>query len=79
MVSAHHRRFKDIVSVIWKPLSTHWTKVNSNISLLGTHASCGGIFCDYRGTFLSCFANNLGRFTVSNQSYTTLCMEWNFL
>lgn len=33
-------------------------------SLIGGHASCGGIFRDHKGSFLSCFADNLGQFSV---------------
>jgi len=34
-------------------------KVNTDGSVLGHHATCGGIFRDSRGSLLGCFASNL--------------------
>jgi len=47
-----------------KPSSHPWQKVNANGSLLGNHASCGGILRDCRGTFLRCFAVTLSLMSV---------------
>jgi len=34
--------------------------VNTDGYVLCLHASCGGTLCDYKGTFIGSFANNLG-------------------
>ena len=58
------RKFKDIISVVWKPPTVGWVKVNTNGSVINSSASCGGIFRDHRGTFMGCFASNLGAISV---------------
>jgi len=60
MIPPHFCRFKEIIFVVWKPPTITWVKVNTDGSVIGLNASCGGIFRDYRGTFLGCFANNVG-------------------
>ena len=41
-VSLYCRRVKDVVQVLWKPLTTPWLKVNTDGSVLGGFAACGG-------------------------------------
>ena len=60
MIAPSFQRFKDIIPVFWKPPTPPFIKVNTNGSVLGCHAACGGIFRDHRGTFLACFPSNLG-------------------
>lgn len=59
-VVPHHRRFKDIIIVHWKAPSPPWMKVNTNGSIVGNYAGCGGLFRDHLGTFLGVFTCNLG-------------------
>jgi len=59
-----HRPLKDIIPVVWKPPTINWVKANTDGSVVNFQASCGGIFCDFRGTFLGCFASNIGRLSV---------------
>lgn len=63
-VHPRHCRVKDIIPVVWQPPAPTWMKVNTDGSVLGNHASCGGIFHDHRGTFVGCFSSNLGSFSV---------------
>lgn len=51
---------KDIIYVHWKAPSPPWLMVNTNGSVVGTHAACGGLSQDHLGTFLGAFACNLG-------------------
>ena len=60
-ITPNYRQRGQIISVIWKAPTHPWVKVNTDGSLLGGHASCGGIFRDHKGSFLSCFASNLGQ------------------
>jgi len=63
-IVAHDRNFKDIIVVIWKAPSPPWRKVNTDGSIVGNHAACGGIFRDNLGTFLGAFTCNLGLDTI---------------
>ncbi|XP_039682998.1 uncharacterized protein [Medicago truncatula] len=60
MVPHHNRRTKDMLLVLWKAPSSPWLKVNTDGSVLGGHAACGGIFRDYLGTFRGAFCCNIG-------------------
>jgi len=60
-ITPNYRQRGQIISVICKTPTHPWVKVNADGSLLGGHASCGGIFRDHKGSFLSCFASNLGQ------------------
>lgn len=61
LIPPSYRRVKDIIPVVSKPPAISWIKVNTNGSFIDITASCGGLFCDFRGTFMVCFASNLGR------------------
>ena len=63
-VSPHHRKFKDIVLVLWKPPSSPWLKVNTDGSVIGGLAACGGIFRDSLGTYLGAFSCIIGLASV---------------
>jgi len=65
-VSLHNRRFRDILFVSWKAPSAPWIKVNTDGSVIGTHAACGGLFRDHLGTLLGAFACNIRLSTVFN-------------
>lgn len=38
---------------------TMYIKMNSDGSLVDDVGAYGGIFCDYKGSFLGCFASNM--------------------
>lgn len=63
-VSPHNLRVSDILMVYWKAPSAPWIKVNTNDSLIGSHAACEGLFCDHRGSLLDAFVCNIGTSTV---------------
>ena len=63
-VSPHCRTVKDIVLVLWKPLTAPWLKVNMDGSVIGGYAACGGQFHDHLGTFRGAFACNVGMQSV---------------
>jgi hypothetical protein len=63
-VSPHNRRVSDILMVYWKAPSAPWIKVNTDGSLIGSHAACGGLFRDHRGSLLGAFVCNIGSSTV---------------
>jgi len=63
-VSPLHRCVRDIIPVVWKPPTSPWVKANTDGSVRNLVATCGGIFCDSRGTFLGGFASNLGCVSV---------------
>lgn len=50
------------IQVIWLPTPRSWYKVNFDRSAKGSlgNASCGGIFCNYRGFARGCFIEPLG-------------------
>jgi len=60
LVSPHRQRTKDILTMFWKPPTSPWLKVNSDGSIVGSHAACGGIFRDHLGTFLGSLSCNIG-------------------
>jgi ribonuclease HI len=64
MVSPHCRKVKDIIPVVWKPPTAPWVKVNTDGSVIGGYAACGGLFRDHRGTFLGAYACNIGMHSV---------------
>jgi len=59
-VSSHCRRVKDIIMVLWKAPTAPWLKVNTDGSVIGRFAACGGLFRDHLGTFLGAFSCNVG-------------------
>ena len=63
-VSSHNRRVRDILMVSWKAPTAPWIKVNTDGSLIGTHAACGGLFHDHLGSLLGAFSCNIGHYTV---------------
>jgi hypothetical protein len=65
-ISPHNRRVRDILLVSLKAPSAPWIKVNTNGSVIGTHAACGGLFRDHIGTLLGAFSCNIELSTVFN-------------
>lgn len=65
-VSAHNIRMSNIIPVIWKAPSSLWLKVNTDGSVIGNHAACGGFFRDHLGSLLGAFTCNLGNDSVFN-------------
>jgi hypothetical protein len=63
-VSPNCRIVKDIISVLWKAPTSPWLKVNTDGSVIGGHAACGGLFRDSLGTFRGAFYCNIGMQTV---------------
>jgi hypothetical protein len=63
-VSPHCRKAKDIMLVLWKPPTAPGLKVNTDGSVIGGYAACGGMFRDHRGTFRGAFACNIGMQSV---------------
>ena len=63
-VSPHNRRVSDLILVHWKAPSAPWIKVNTDDSVIGPHAACGGLFSDHRGSLLGAFTCNIGLSTV---------------
>jgi ribonuclease HI len=63
-VSPHRRKVKEITLVVWKAPSSPWLKVNTDGSVLGGHAACGGLFRDHLGTFRGAFCCNIGAQSV---------------
>ena len=47
LVHPSFRRVKEIVSVVWKPPTITWVKVNTDGSVANLNASRGGIFHDF--------------------------------
>ena len=78
LIPPSYRRVKDIIPVVWKPPTISWIKVNTNGSFIDITASCGGLFCDFRGTFMVCFASNLGRVSVFEAELTGLILAMEF-
>ncbi|XP_024640596.1 uncharacterized protein [Medicago truncatula] len=64
LVSPHNRRVSDILMVYWKAPLAPWIKLNTDGSLIGSHAACGGLFRDHRGSLLGAFVCNIGTSTV---------------
>lgn len=65
-IHAHHRQIRDVIPVVWKAPSSPWVKVNTDGSVVGNNAACGGLFRDHLGTCLGAFYCNLGTDTVFN-------------
>jgi len=63
-VSPHRRMVRDIVLVLWKPPTALWLKVNTDDSVIGGYAACGGLFRDHLGTFRGAFVCNIGTQSV---------------
>jgi len=59
-VSPHCRRVNDIIQVLWKTPIAPWLKVNTDGSVVGGYAACGGLFRDTLGTFRGAFVCNVG-------------------
>ena len=72
------RRFKEIIPVVWKAPTVGWVKVNMDGSVTNSSASCGGIFRDHLGTFMGCFACNLGAATVVEAKLTAIIIALEF-
>jgi len=77
-VSPGYRHFKEIIEVTWKALTARWVKANIDGFVKASLASCGDIFCDYRGTFLGTFASNLGDVTVFEAELTGILMAMEY-
>jgi len=78
LVALSFRHYKEIIPVCWKPLTSHWVKTNTDGSLVGTFASCGGLFRDHLGTYLGGFAANLGDVSVFEAEVTGLIAALEF-
>jgi len=63
-VSPHRRMVRDIVLVLWKTPTAPWLKVNTDGSVIGGYAACGGLFRDHSGTFRGAFVCNIGTHSV---------------
>nr|ABE87589.2 RNA-directed DNA polymerase (Reverse transcriptase); Ribonuclease H; Endonuclease/exonuclease/phosphatase [Medicago truncatula] len=63
-VSPRHRKYKDIILVLWKNPSPPLLKVNTDGSVVGGLAACGGLFRDSSGSFLGAFSCNIGLASV---------------
>ena len=72
------RRYKDIVPVVWKAPTANWIEVNTDGSVQNTMAACGEIFRDHRGTFMGCFASNLGSVSVLEAELTRLILAMEY-
>jgi len=64
LINPSHRKVKEIITVIWKPPTINWVKANTDGSVVNSISSSGGIFCDFRGSFLGVFASNLEEVSV---------------
>jgi len=78
LISPLHRKVKEIVTVIWKPPTINWVKANTDGSVVNSISSCGGIFRDFRGSFLGAFSSNLGEVSVYEAEITRLMMAMEF-
>ena len=72
------RHVKEIVPVVWKAPTITWVKANTDGSVVNLNASCGGIFRDFRGTFLGCFASNIGSWSVFEAELMGLILAMEF-
>jgi hypothetical protein len=77
-ISPTYRRFKDIIPVFWKAPTFPWVKANTDGSVKNLLAACGGIFRDYRGTFLGGFASNIGGGSVYDAKILGLILAMEF-
>jgi hypothetical protein len=64
VISPSFKRFKDIIMVVLKPPNAPCIKVNTDGSLVNSHAACGGLFRDHSGAFLGAFSSNLGDMSI---------------
>ena len=78
LVPPLYRRVADIIPVVWKPPTITWVKANTDDSVVNSNAACGGIFRDFRGTFLGGFASNLGDCSVFEAELTGLVIAMEF-
>lgn len=78
LVAPSYPRYKDIIPVIWKAPTSRWVKANTEDSLVGNSASCGGIFREHLDTFLGCFADSLGDVSVFEAEATGLIKALKF-
>jgi len=78
LVPPTFRHVKDIVPVLWKTPTINWVKANTDGSVANFNASCGGIFRDFRGTFLGCFASNIGSGSVFDAELMGLILAMEF-
>lgn len=60
MIPPSQRRVKEILTVFWKPPTINWIKANTDDSVINSISTCGGIFQDFRGTYLGAFARKIG-------------------
>lgn len=61
-----------------KPPTINWIKTNTDSSVINAISSCGGIFRDFRGSFLGAFASNLREGSVYEAKITGLVMAMEF-
>lgn len=73
-----HRHVKDIITVIWKPPTISWVKVNTDGSVINSISSCGGIFRDFIRSFMGAFFSNIGEISVYEEEITGLIMAMEF-
>lgn len=61
-VTRHAPRAPSIKEVMWHPPLCNWIKCNTDGASKGAPgwSACGGIFRDYRASFMGCFAANIG-------------------
>ncbi|CAJ2645220.1 unnamed protein product [Trifolium pratense] len=61
-IEIHQSRPAKIVEVLWSPPLNGWYKCNTDGTSMGNPgpAACAGVFRNYKGEFLGCFAKNLG-------------------
>ncbi|CAJ2642506.1 unnamed protein product [Trifolium pratense] len=61
-IEIHQSRPAKIVEVLWSPTLNGWYKCNTGGTSMGNPgpAACAGVFRNYKGEFLGCFAKNLG-------------------
>ena len=74
LIKPSHRKVKDIITVIWKPPTINWVKANTDGSVVNSTSSCGGLFRDFRGSFLGAFASNLREVSVFEAEIMGLMM-----
>lgn len=72
------RRYKEIISVLWKPPTCNCLKANTDGSLVGSSASYGDIFRDHLGTFFGGFAVNLGEVSIYEEEVMGLIVAMEF-
>lgn len=69
MIPPSQRRVKEILTVFWKPPTINWIKANTDGSVINSISTCGGIFQDFRGTYLGAFASKIGDGSVSSRDH----------